>query len=61
MGSDSPAVLQAAVLVSGGADAELPSPRRGELPVTCAEQGWTWGLGPSGDLSTWLLVSDFYS
>ena len=41
MASDSSAVLHVAVLVSDGADRELPSPRRGELPVTRAERGCT--------------------
>ena len=41
MGSDSPPVLRVAVLASGGAAAELPSPWRAELLATCAEQGRT--------------------
>lgn len=74
MCSDSPAVLPAvlciAVLVSDGADTELPSPWRGEMLAVCtARRGCTcaglkdWDLARiSAHVCKFLvLVSDSYS
>lgn len=49
--SDSPAVFHVALLVSDGADTELPSPWRGEVLVMCARQGCT-----CAGLKAWDLV-----
>lgn len=46
-----PAVLCVAVLVSDGADTELPSPWRGEMLALCARWGCT-----CADLKDWDLV-----
>lgn len=46
-----PAVLHVAVLVSDGADTEVPSPWRGEMLVMCAGRGCT-----CADLKAWNLV-----
>ena len=59
MGSDSSAVLHVAVLVSDGADAELPSPEEEScwlhvLNETVRVQ--VEGLGPTEDFNTWMHV-----